>query len=211
MRGSGTVVMLVLMVAMIAALWPRSGGIERGPSEAIADNAAPVVSEPARSRPPGDAARATALPLCPPPVPREGGPLAGVIARCIGSDSDSDADLADVLGSEVTLINLWASWCGPCRTEMPVVDAYAAEPDAIPVIGIDVEDRPADAAALVTQLGVRYPNYIDGGSVLDALSAPPVLPLSFLLRPDGTIERVTDPTVFEMTDQIRTAVKDFTS
>ena len=158
--------MLVLMVAMIAALWPRSGGIERGPSEAIADNAAPVVSEPARSRPPGDAARATALPLCPPPVPREGGPLAGVIARCIGSDSDSDADLADVLGSE---------------------------------------------AALVTQLGVRYPNYIDGGSVLDALSAPPVLPLSFLLRPDGTIERVTDPTVFEMTDQIRTAVKDFTS
>lgn len=201
--------MLVLMVATIAALWPRSSGIERGPSEAIANTVAPAGPETTLSRPPGDAARATALPLCPPPVPREGGPLAGVIARCIGSDSD--VDLADVLGSEVTLINLWASWCGPCRTEMPVVDAYAAEPGAIPVIGINVEDRPADAAALVTQLGVRYPNYIDGGSVLDALSAPPVLPLSFLLRPDGTIERVTDPTVFETTDQIRTAVKDFTS
>ena len=94
---------------------------------------------------------------------------------------------------------------------MPVVDAYAAEPDAIPVIGINVEDRPADAAALLTQLGIRYPNYIDGGSVQDALSAPPVLPLSFLVRPDGTIERITDPTVFETTDQIRTAIKDFTS
>ncbi|MDJ0001071.1 TlpA family protein disulfide reductase, partial [Rhodococcus ruber] len=65
--------------------------------------------------------------------------------------------------------------------------------------------------ALLTQLGVRYPNYLDGGSVLDALSAPPVLPLSFLLHPDGTIERITDPTVFETTDQIRPAVKDFSS
>ena len=204
-----SLVMLVVVVASIVALWPRSGGVEGGPSDVIANNVAPVGPEPTLSRPPDDAARATALPLCPQPVPHEGGPLAGVMARCIGSADD--VDLVDVLGSEVTLINLWASWCGPCRTEMPVVDAYAAEPDAIPVIGINVEDRPADAAALLTQLGIRYPNYIDGGSVQDALSAPPVLPLSFLVRPDGTIERITDPTVFETTDQIRTAVKDFTS
>ena len=94
---------------------------------------------------------------------------------------------------------------------MPVLDTYAAEPDAIRVVGINVEDRPADAAALLTQLGIRYPNYIDDGAVQNALPAPPVLPLSFLVRPDGTIERVTDPTVFETPDQIRTAIKDYTS
>jgi len=94
---------------------------------------------------------------------------------------------------------------------MPVLDSYAAEPDAIRVVGIDVEDRPEDAAALLTELGIRYPNYIDDGDVQNALSAPPVLPLSFLLTPGGDIVRLTDPTVFETTDQIRTAVKDFTS
>ncbi|MDJ0471969.1 TlpA family protein disulfide reductase, partial [Rhodococcus fascians] len=63
-----SIVMLVVVVASIVALWPRSGGVEGGPSEAIANNVAPVGPEPTLSRP-DDAARAAALPLCPPPVP----------------------------------------------------------------------------------------------------------------------------------------------
>ncbi|QCB51309.1 hypothetical protein E5720_20650 [Rhodococcus sp. PAMC28707] len=89
--------------------------------------------------------------------------------------------------------------------------SIAEEPEAIRGIGIAVEARPDDEAALLTQLGIRYPNYIDDGAVQDTLSAPSVLPLSFILNQDGGIARVTDAAVFDPTKQICTAVKDFTS
>ena len=203
-----SIVMLIVVVASIVALWPRSSADDRA---SVTNSIVPVGPTPSSPPHPGTAT-ATADPAmspCPVPVPGRRGPLAGVTASCIGDDAE--VDLADALGGEMTLINLWASWCAPCRTEMPVLDSYAAEPDAIRVVGIDVEDRPEDAAALLTELGIRYPNYIDDGDVQNALSAPPVLPLSFLLTPGGDIVRLTDPTVFETTDQIRTAVKDFTS
>nr|WP_256985124.1 TlpA disulfide reductase family protein [Rhodococcus sp. 06-1059B-a] len=197
--------MLVVVVASIAALWPRSSAEDRASaSNTIMEDG----STPSGLPRTGPAWADSAMSSCPVPVPGRGGPLAGVTARCIADAVD--VDLAEALGGEVTLLNLWASWCAPCRTEMPVLETYAAEPEAIRVVGIVVEDRPDAAAALLRELGIRYPNYIDGGAVQDALSTPPVLPLSFVLRPDGGIVRLTDPAVFETTEQIRTAVKDFT-
>jgi len=59
------------------------------------------------------------------------------------------------LGGEVTLVNVFASWCAPCRVEHPVLTRLA-EARGIPLYGINYKDAPADAAAWLAELGNPY-------------------------------------------------------
>lgn len=127
---------------------------------------------------------------CPAPVPG-GSPvptLSGAMARCLGSSRPVDVGVA--LAGTPTLLNLWASWCGPCREEMPVLDAYKDTPGAVRVIGINVRDRPSSAAALVRDLHIGYPSFTDADTVAGALGAPQLLPLSYLVGTDGSVRRL---------------------
>lgn len=84
---------------------------------------------------------------------------------------------------------------------------YAAQPGAVAVIGIDVQDQPADALTLLASLGVHYPSVTDPhAALLAALHSPPVLPLSYVLHPDGTITPVSPPMVFTSPEQIAQVV-----
>jgi thiol-disulfide isomerase/thioredoxin len=68
------------------------------------------------------------------------------------------------------VVNLWASWCGPCRAEMPAVaDFYARYGDRVPVVGIDYEDPQTSAALeLARDTGVTYPLLADPQGELQA-------------------------------------------
>lgn len=91
-----------------------------------------------------------------------------------------------------TLVNLWASWCGPCLKEMPELQAFANEQAAngMQVVGIALDDA-ASAKAMLGRLGITYPNLIDTPGPADAgvrLGNPAgVLPYSVLISADGRV------------------------
>jgi cytochrome c biogenesis protein CcmG/thiol:disulfide interchange protein DsbE len=58
----------------------------------------------------------------------------------------------DLLTGEVSLVNVFASWCGPCRAEHPLLMRLSAE-GIVPVYGINYKDRPADAIGWLAELG----------------------------------------------------------
>ncbi len=76
------------------------------------------------------------------------------LARTVALRSDPAPTDADLRAPGVKLVNFWASWCGPCRAEHPVLSGLAAE--GIPVIGVNYKDAPDQALGYLAQLGDPY-------------------------------------------------------
>ena len=95
------------------------------------------------------------------------------------------------LRGKVVLLNFWASWCGPCLTEMPQFMAwqrqYAAQ--GLRVVGISMDDDVASARKLVTRLKVDYPIAM-GDPVLGRSYGVLGLPLTFLIDRKGQVRAV---------------------
>ncbi|KGQ18247.1 Cytochrome c-type biogenesis protein ResA [Lysobacter dokdonensis DS-58] len=90
------------------------------------------------------------------------------------------------------LINVWASWCGPCVKEMPALQAFSKEQagNGVQVVGIALDDVDA-VRAFVDRTGVTYPILVDTPGPADAgvrLGNPKgVLPYSVLVSADGRL------------------------
>jgi thiol-disulfide isomerase/thioredoxin len=199
-------VVVVLAVIAVVLLWPGMTG-QRSSSPADRSTG-PTAAAPAPWSDEGleAARRAAGLPACPVgTAAAPAGPLAGVRVPCLGAPGEVEP--ASGLAGHDALINIWGSWCAPCRTELPALSEYANRPGAIPVLGVDERDRPDAALALLADLGVRLPVVADpDGALAAALRVPPALPASYLLRADGTVTMVLPPTPFKSADEVAAAV-----
>lgn len=167
-----------LVVVVVIAVVVSLAGCSASPSEPIVNPAAVK------------ARQAAGIADCPTPTsssPQPSNGLPELTLPCLGGDVQ--VSLATLAGSMPLLINVWATWCGPCRTEAPFLAAVSADLGGqVQFIGIDhVDPDPLDAIAFAQEAGWTYPQLADpdgeGAQALGVVGIPQTL---FVAR-DGTV------------------------
>jgi thiol-disulfide isomerase/thioredoxin len=94
----------------------------------------------------------------------------------------------EVVGEGVTIINLWALWCAPCREELPRLQKISVDfAGSVHVVGINIGDDFNKTLNYITEAGLTFPMYWDEtGELLTALKVPSV-PATLAVDASGTI------------------------
>lgn len=98
--------------------------------------------------------------------------------------------LSDYAGKgKYVLVDFWASWCSPCRAEVPnlkkIYNKYKG--DKFEIVGVTVGDKAEDSRKALAHDGVTWPQILNGGETLKNLYGRRYIPYTMLLDPDGTI------------------------
>ena len=98
-------------------------------------------------------------------------------------------DLQDYRG-DVVLVNVWASWCVPCRREYPVLERASRDlaPHGVRVVGINTQDTTADAKAFLDELGgANFPSVVDPDGRIAVEWGTFGVPETFVVDRDGRL------------------------
>ena len=130
--------------------------------------------------------------------------LPGLVLDCLGGGPP--VHLAGLPG-EPTVINLWASWCGPCKKELPhFAKADRELGDRVQILGIDFADDEPDAALeLAKRAGVAYPLLFDPKSSVKADLKVVGLPQTVFVDAQGTIV-ATERRAYRSYDDLTSAI-----
>lgn len=102
------------------------------------------------------------------------------------SNGNKNIRLSELRG-QVVMLNFWASWCGPCRQEMPLLDALHSRynPAGFTLLGVNVEPNPADADKLLKEIPVSFPILYDTTSKVSKAYGVDAMPSTVLVDCDG--------------------------
>jgi peroxiredoxin len=156
---------------------------------------------------------ACAGPLQSPARPQSGGSPAAVGEGGVAPDfsfmtfDGQRIALADYGGRGVVL-NFWASWCVPCRAEMPYFDKVARKSDGrgVAFIGLALLDDEPASRAFLNEVGVSYPTGADPNNEIARSYQVVGLPTTVFIRPDGTVARKWPGPITE--EQLQEFVRD---
>lgn len=145
------------------------------------------------NRIPGDAAPASAgLP----PAPAVGHPAPDFTLITATGEAFK---LSDLRGRPVVL-NFWATWCPPCRAELPEMQAaHERLAGEVAIIGVNQAEVPAAVQAFATQLGLTFPIPLDEDAAASQLYAVRSLPTTFFIDRGGVVRQVQVGPVTEAT------------
>jgi thiol-disulfide isomerase/thioredoxin len=105
------------------------------------------------------------------------------------------------------VVNLWATWCQPCREEMPMLQAAQKRYGArVQFIGVNTKDQPEWAAEFLHDVRVTYPQVVDFDGQLLASVRSPGLPVTLVLDGQGAVAgrkigRISEERLTELVDE----------
>lgn len=107
-----------------------------------------------------------------------------------GGDPGNRLRLSDQLGKPVVL-DFWASWCGPCRQQVPIIDAFAkAHESDVVVVGVNTDDRREDAVSYARSNALSYGVVFDDGSTAAQAYGVRALPTLVVVDVKGKVSAV---------------------
>ena len=88
---------------------------------------------------------------------------------------------------DVVMVNFWATWCGPCRQEMPLLDELYSRYGRVgfSLLGVNIDDNSSKAMDMVSELGVTFPVLFDSSKEVSKLNEVDAMPVTVLIDRDG--------------------------
>jgi thiol-disulfide isomerase/thioredoxin len=125
-------------------------------------------------------------------------PAAFPVSRPAAPTAASDFELPDLAGrpvrlrdlrNRVVLVNFWATWCAPCREEMPALETLARElgPRGLTVVGVNFKESKREVEAFMKEHRLSFPVLLDGDGRVSASYQVFALPVTFLVDRRGML------------------------
>ena len=93
---------------------------------------------------------------------------------------------------DVVMINFWATWCGPCRQEMPLLDQLYSRYERVGfnLLGVNIDDDSDRALDMIRELGVNFPVLFDARKEVSKLYDVDAMPVTVLVDREGNVRYV---------------------